>query len=201
MRFLGLPLFTSLILPRPDDFQGKVVSIADGITDNANEQLVANGRWAWHYQQYSTDAKLAQLEASAKAGGKGLWADSNQSSPWGLTSSTHSCGTSSLNHEHWNYSSTNHAPTACVVRILSSPLKNPGFPRVFRISGQFLWPSVAPMQLGAWRLRRCISRRAAQIESFFESRESPKHWGFACSGLAPISIRVSGRIRTIRVIS
>ena len=37
------------------------------------------------------------------------------------------------------------------VRFLSSPLKNPGFPRVFRISGQFLWPSVAPMQLGAWR--------------------------------------------------
>ena len=28
--------------------------------------------------------------------------------------------------------------------------------------------------------RRCISRRAAQIESFFESRESPKHWGFEC---------------------
>jgi|GEM_PF-2521439 len=46
------------------------------------------------------------------------------------------------------------------VRFLSSPLQNPGFPRVFRISGQFLWSSVAPMQLGAWRLRRCISRRA-----------------------------------------
>ncbi len=31
------------------------------------------------------------------------------------------------------------------------------------------------MQLGAWRLRRCISRRAPEIESFFASRESPKH--------------------------
>jgi hypothetical protein len=62
-----------------------------------------------------------------------------------------------------------------IVRFLSSPLKNPGFPRVFRISGQLLWPTVAPMQLGAWGLRRCISRRATQIESFFESRESPKH--------------------------
>lgn len=72
------------------------------------------------------------------------------------------------------------------VRILSSPLQNPGFPRVFRISGQLLWSSVAPMQLGAWRLRRCISRRAPKIESFFESRESPKHWGFACPGLVPI---------------
>ena len=47
----------------------------------------------------------------------------------------------------------------------------PGFSRVFRISGPLLWLSVAPMQLGASRLRRCISRRAAQIESFFESRE------------------------------
>jgi hypothetical protein len=26
------------------------------------------------------------------------------------------------------------------------------------------------MQLGAWRLRRCISRRAPKFESFFESR-------------------------------
>ena len=260
MRLLGLLLFTSLIFPLPDDFQGKVVSIADGDTVtvlrgreqvkvrlngidapeknqsfgtkskdalaalafgntvtvrssgtdrygrtlgvivadgvNVNEQLVANG-WAWHYKQYSTDAKLAQLEASAKAGGKGLWADPNQSSPWGLTSSTHSCGTSSLNHEHWNYSSTNHAPTACVVRILSSPLKNPCFPGVFRILGQFLWPSVAPMQLGAWRLRRCISRRAPQIESCFESRESPKHWGFAWPNLAPIHADRGCRIRTI----
>ena len=82
------------------------------------------------------------------------------------------------------------------VRIPPSPLKNPGFPRVFRISGQFLWPSVAPMQLGAWRLRRCISRRAPQIESFFESRESLKHWGFECASLTPIHAGGGGRIRT-----
>ena len=82
------------------------------------------------------------------------------------------------------------------VRFLSSPLKNPGFPRVFRIFGQLLWSSVAPMQLGAWRLRRCISRRATQIESFFASRESSKHWGFACASLAPIHARRGGRIRT-----
>ena len=84
------------------------------------------------------------------------------------------------------------------VRFLSSPLQNPGFPRVFRISGQFLWSSVAPMQLGAWRLRRCISRRAPQIESFFASRESAKHWDLACPGLATIHTRGGGRIRTIR---
>jgi hypothetical protein len=52
------------------------------------------------------------------------------------------------------------------------------------------------MQLGAWRLRRCISRRAAQIESFFESRESLKHWGFECLSLVPIHSRGGGRIRT-----
>jgi hypothetical protein len=61
--------------------------------------------------------------------------------------------------------------------ILKSVLQNPGFLRFFRISRQFHWPSVAPMQLGASRLRRCISRRAPKIESFFALRESPKHWG------------------------
>jgi hypothetical protein len=65
------------------------------------------------------------------------------------------------------------------VRFLSSPLKNHGFPRVFRISGQLLWPSVAPMLARCMAsCGACISRRAAQIESFFESRDSPKHWGF-----------------------
>jgi hypothetical protein len=41
-----------------------------------------------------------------------------------------------------------------VVRFLSCPLKNPGFPRVFRISGQLLWPTVAPM------LARCMAPAA-----------------------------------------
>jgi len=49
-------------------------------------------------------------------------------------------------------------------------LQTPDFAMVFRIFGQFLWSSVAPMQLGAWRLRRCISRRAPKIESSFASR-------------------------------
>ncbi len=38
------------------------------------------------------------------------------------------------------------------VSFLKPVLQNPGFPRVFRISGQLLWSSVAPMQLGAWRI-------------------------------------------------
>jgi len=35
------------------------------------------------------------------------------------------------------------------VRFLSSPLQNPGFPRVFRISGQLLWLSCTSMQVHA----------------------------------------------------
>jgi len=50
--------------------------------------------------------------------------------------------------------------------------------RKIGVFGQLLWPSVAPMQLGAWRLRRCISRRAPKIESFFESRWVAKTLGF-----------------------
>jgi hypothetical protein len=83
------------------------------------------------------------------------------------------------------------------VRFLSSPLKNPGFTRVFRISGQFLWSS-GSAHAGSVHggMQRCISRRAPQIESFFESRESSKHWGFACPGLVPIHVGQGGRIRT-----
>jgi hypothetical protein len=66
------------------------------------------------------------------------------------------------------------------VRIPCPPLRNHAFPWKNRTSCEFARTLVAPMQLGAWRLRRCISRRAPQIESFFASRESPKHCGFAC---------------------
>ena len=64
----------------------------------------------------------------------------------------------------------------------SCPLrsKTKGFPRVFRISGQLPWLSLPPLQLCAWSLRRCISRRAPKVESFFESRESTNHWDSRC---------------------
>jgi hypothetical protein len=58
------------------------------------------------------------------------------------------------------------------VRFLSSPLRNPGFPRVFRISGQLLWSSVAPMQLGAWRRAALAFRVALPKSSRFSSRAS-----------------------------
>jgi hypothetical protein len=53
------------------------------------------------------------------------------------------------------------------VRFLSSPLKNPGFPRVFRILGQFLWLSCLSMHVHACRC--CVVLCAALPPG--ESRE------------------------------
>jgi hypothetical protein len=63
------------------------------------------------------------------------------------------------------------------VRFLSSPLKNPGFPKVLRISCQLLWPSVAPMQLGAWRRAALAIRVALSKSSRFSSRTSRQNTG------------------------
>ena len=54
--------------------------------------------------------------------------------------------------------------------------QQPVFLRAFRISAKLLSPSVGAMQLSASRQRRCISRRAPQIESFFKARESREQW-------------------------
>ena len=94
-----------------------------------------------------------------------------------------------LFQKHWK---TIEKFESCPVRF-----KTKGFPRVFRISGQLLWSSGAPMlarciaSCGA-----CISRRARKIESFFESRESSKHWGFEYPSLVPPHVGGGGRIRT-----
>jgi len=63
------------------------------------------------------------------------------------------------------------------VRFLASPLKNPGFHRVFRISAKFLRPSVAPMQLGAWRRAALAFRVALSKSSRFSSRTSRQNTG------------------------
>jgi len=52
------------------------------------------------------------------------------------------------------------------VRIPCPPLQNNAFPCEYRTSREFLGTSVAPMQLGAWRLRRCFSRRAPKSSRF-----------------------------------
>jgi hypothetical protein len=77
------------------------------------------------------------------------------------------------------------------VPVLSAakPWSNQGF----CISGQFLWSSRTPMQLGAWRLRPCISRGAPKSIRFSSRAGSPKHRGFACSGTAPVSFPGGGK--------
>ena len=57
------------------------------------------------------------------------------------------------------------------VRFLSSPLKNPGFPRVFRISGQFLWLSCLSMHVHACR---CCVVLCAALDPGESSSESPE---------------------------
>ena len=46
-----------------------------------NLEMVGAG-WAWHYKHYSKDKRLADAEAAARAGHKGLWADPNPVAPW-----------------------------------------------------------------------------------------------------------------------
>jgi hypothetical protein len=57
------------------------------------------------------------------------------------------------------------------VRFLSSPLKNPGFPRVFRISGQLLWSSCLSMHVHACR---CCVVLCAALDPGESSSESPE---------------------------
>jgi len=46
-----------------------------------NEELVRAGL-AWWYRRYSQDARLAQLEAEARAARVGLWAETKPVPPW-----------------------------------------------------------------------------------------------------------------------
>ncbi len=48
---------------------------------DVNRELVAQG-FAWVYRKYSDDAELLELEAQAREGRLGLWADSNAIPPW-----------------------------------------------------------------------------------------------------------------------
>ena len=56
--------------------------------------------------------------------------------------------TSRTSQNHWK--NLKSSITVLSVSFLKPVLQNPDFPRVFCISGQLLWSSVAPMQLGAW---------------------------------------------------
>lgn len=55
------------------------VLLPDGTS--LNRTLVRTG-WAWHFRQYSRDHHLAELEAEARRGQRGLWADPHPIPPW-----------------------------------------------------------------------------------------------------------------------
>jgi endonuclease YncB( thermonuclease family) len=55
------------------------VLLPDG--SKLNERLVADG-WAWHYKRHSKDARLAELEETARRRRLGLWSDPHAIPPW-----------------------------------------------------------------------------------------------------------------------
>jgi micrococcal nuclease len=55
------------------------VVLPDG--HNLNEVLVRAG-YAWWFRRYSADDRLATLEAQARSGYRGLWADLDPVPPW-----------------------------------------------------------------------------------------------------------------------
>lgn len=55
------------------------VRLPDG--RSLNQELVRAG-YAWWFRRYSTDGRLAALEAEARAVRAGLWADSRPVPPW-----------------------------------------------------------------------------------------------------------------------
>jgi len=64
------------------DVHGRMIAnvfLEDG--SNLAQNLVAGG-YAWHYTQYSNDAKLAELEKKARNKKLGLWIEANPMSPW-----------------------------------------------------------------------------------------------------------------------
>jgi hypothetical protein len=85
------------------------------------------------------------------------------------------------------------------VSFLKPVLQNPGFLGFFAFLGNCFGVLYRPCNSVHGGMRRCISRRAPKIESFFESRDSSKHWGFECFGSGPIHTLGGGRNRTICV--
>ncbi len=70
------------VLPKEVDRYGRTV--ADVFLPSGHslgQVLVANGL-AWYYREYSSETLLGKLERSARAAGKGLWADPSLVPPW-----------------------------------------------------------------------------------------------------------------------
>lgn len=64
------------------DRYGRSVGRVQAGQVDVNAWMIEKG-WAWHYKAYSKEAKLAELEAKARATKAGLWADPNPpQAPW-----------------------------------------------------------------------------------------------------------------------
>lgn len=48
---------------------------------SVNEWMIEEG-WAWHFVKYSSSKTLAKMEADARKGKRGLWADPKPEAPW-----------------------------------------------------------------------------------------------------------------------
>jgi micrococcal nuclease len=64
-----------------DDRYGRTLGTVMLGSTNINAKMIEDG-WAWHYEKYNKDKRMAELEKEAKAAKRGLWADSNPLPPW-----------------------------------------------------------------------------------------------------------------------
>ena len=62
------------------DLYGRHVCVVEAKDLNVNEDMVANG-YAWHYAQYSKSTRLAELQKTAQASKRGLWASKKAQNP------------------------------------------------------------------------------------------------------------------------
>jgi endonuclease YncB( thermonuclease family) len=73
---------TVSVRSRDRDRYGRTIGdviLSDG--KSLSQEMVRAG-YAWWFRRYSTDSRLANLEAQARAAHTGLWADSNPVPPW-----------------------------------------------------------------------------------------------------------------------
>lgn len=83
-RFTSHLCFGKVVLVKPEtiDKYGRIVAhifLPDG--HNLSEDLISSGL-AWHYKEYSSSEKLADLENEARAAKLGIWSEKNPIPPW-----------------------------------------------------------------------------------------------------------------------
>jgi endonuclease YncB( thermonuclease family) len=77
------------------DKYGRVLGRVFCAGTDANAEQVRRG-YAWFYVQYGRDPALRELEASARAGRAGLWADRNPTPPWNFRHSNAGAGSGAM---------------------------------------------------------------------------------------------------------